>query len=125
MLDGFRTWLAAAEKPEQIKETLFEGMTRHGRLTGSALTGAIIGRIVAEYGHAAGLAPASGANAVAPHDLRRTCAKRYHVSPMPYDNGAPLPKIQQFLGHANIETTMRYIGYDEDDTEIATDYVRY
>lgn len=44
---------------------------------------------------------------------------------MLYDNGAPLPKIQQFLGHANIETTMRYIGYDEDDTETATDYVRY
>lgn len=112
-------WLAAAEKPEQTKETLFEGMTRHGRLTGNALTGSTIGRIVAEYGHAAGLAPASGANALAPHDLRRTCARNA------YDNGAPLPKIQQFLGHANIETTMRYIGHDEDDTETATDYVRY
>lgn len=94
-------WLAAAEKLDEKTPSphhLFEGMTRHGRLTGNALT---------------------GANALAPHDLRRTCARNA------YDNGAPLPKIQQFLGHANIETTMRYIGYDEDDTETATDYVRY
>ncbi|MCA9958309.1 MAG: site-specific integrase [Anaerolineales bacterium] len=112
-------WLAEAGKLKQTKDVLFEGMTRHGRLTGNPLTGATVGRIVAEYGHAAGLAPASGANALAPHDLRRTCARNA------YDNGAPPPKIQQFLGHANIETTMRYIGYDEDDTETATDYVRY
>ena len=69
-------WLAAANKlqskdtspPHPIPSTphVFEGMTRHGRLTGNALTGATIGRIVAEYGHAAGLAPASGANALAP-----------------------------------------------------------
>ena len=119
LYQSLTVWLASAEKSEQTKDTLFEGMTRHGRLTTNPLTGATIARLVAQYAHAAGLAPATGTNALAPHDLRRTCARNA------YDNGAPLPKIQQFLGHANIETTMRYIGYDEDDTETATDYVRY
>lgn len=121
------TWLTARDEATpplpavtgRAPRPLFEGITRHGRPTGRRVTGATIGRIVAEYGHAAGLSPAAGPNVLAPHDLRRTCARNA------YDNGAPLPKIQQLLGHANVETTMRYIGHDDDDTDTATDYVRY
>ncbi len=41
---------------------------------------------------------------VTAHDLRRTYARRQH------DAGTPLVVIQQNLGHADIKTTMRYIG---------------
>ena len=38
------------------------------------------------------------------HDLRRTYARRL------YDDGFDVVRIQQNLGHADIETTLRYIG---------------
>jgi len=41
---------------------------------------------------------------VAPHDLRRSYARLLH------DAGVPVVAIQQNLGHANLETTLGYIG---------------
>lgn len=41
---------------------------------------------------------------VAPHDLRRTYARLLH------DAQVPVVAIQQNLGHATLETTLRYIG---------------
>ena len=40
----------------------------------------------------------------APHDLRRSYARLLH------DAGVPPVAIQQNLGHANLETTLRYVG---------------
>jgi len=78
-----------------------------------------VGRPVAQYGARAGLAPATGSGRLGAHDLRRTCARNA------YDNGATLLQVQQMLGHADPKTTARYIGLDQDDTDTATDYVRY
>ncbi|MEO8397408.1 MAG: tyrosine-type recombinase/integrase, partial [Chloroflexota bacterium] len=41
---------------------------------------------------------------VAPHDLRRTYARLLH------DAGVAVVAIQQNLGHATLETTLRYVG---------------
>jgi hypothetical protein len=41
---------------------------------------------------------------IAPHDLRRTCAKLCH------SNGGELEQIQFLLGHASVLTTERYLG---------------
>jgi hypothetical protein len=41
---------------------------------------------------------------IAPHDLRRTCAKLCH------DRGGELEQIQFLLGHASVQTTERYFG---------------
>lgn len=41
---------------------------------------------------------------LAPHDLRRTCAKLCHV------NGGEIEQIQFLLGHASVLTTERYLG---------------
>ena len=46
----------------------------------------------------------SGINDIAPHDLRRTCARLCHVS------GGELDQIQFLLGHASVQTTERYLG---------------
>jgi integrase len=40
---------------------------------------------------------------LAPHDLRRTCAKLCHV------NGGEIEGIQFLLGHASVLTTERYL----------------
>ena len=45
-----------------------------------------------------------GIEEVAPHDLRRTCARLCHVS------GGELEQIQFPLGHVSVQTTERYLG---------------
>lgn len=49
------------------------------------------------------------------HDLRRTAATRM------LNRGANVVQIQQILGHANIETTMRYLGIDIEDLRPAVE----
>jgi len=41
---------------------------------------------------------------LAPHDLRRTCARSCHLA------GGELEQIQFLLGHASVQTTERYLG---------------
>jgi len=41
---------------------------------------------------------------LAPHDLRRTCARLCHLA------GCELDQIQFLLGHVSIQTTERYLG---------------
>jgi integrase len=52
---------------------------------------------------------------LAPHDLRRTCAKLCHV------NGGELEQIQFLLGHASVLTTERYLGYKQNLEEPVND----
>jgi site-specific recombinase XerD len=49
-------------------------------------------------------ASSSGLSRVAPHDLRRTCAKLCHEA------GGELEQIQFLLGHVSVQTTERYLG---------------
>ena len=46
----------------------------------------------------------AGIGNLAPHDLRRTCARLCHGC------GGELEQIQFLLGHASVQTTERYIG---------------
>ena len=45
-----------------------------------------------------------GIEKLAPHDLRRTCARRCHLA------GGELDQIQFLLRHVSIQTTERYLG---------------
>jgi len=45
-----------------------------------------------------------GVAKLAPHDLRRTCARLCHAS------GGELEQIQFPLGHVSVQTTERYLG---------------
>ena len=47
---------------------------------------------------------ALGIDKLAPHDLRRTCARLCHLA------GGELDQIQFLLGHVSIQTTERYLG---------------
>jgi integrase len=46
----------------------------------------------------------AGIDKLAPHDLRRTCARLCHLA------RGELDQIQFLLGHVSIETTERYLG---------------
>lgn len=50
----------------------------------------------------------AGVGTLGPHDLRRTCAK------LARKRGGALEQIQLMLGHTSIETTMRYLGTEQD-----------
>src|SRR5947207_15758164 len=45
-----------------------------------------------------------GLSDVAPHDLRRSCAKFCHAA------GGELEQIQFLLGHVSVQTTEKYLG---------------
>jgi len=113
-------WLSATGRvPGQGSGPVFLAVNKGDALGSTALNTSSVNRLVSEYGVKAGLAPATGGNRLSPHDLRRTFARNA------YDNGAPLPAIQRALGHADIGTTMTYIGADDSDTGGAVDFVRY
>ena len=115
-------WLTAASLPaigQGAAGPVFLSVNKGGAVSANPLTTGAVSRLVAEYGHAAKLAPASGPGRLSPHDLRRTCARRA------YDNGAPLLKVQAMLGHSDVKTTAAYIGAYDDDAETGTDFVRY
>jgi site-specific recombinase XerD len=77
---------------------IFRRVNRLGKVWGDGITPKAIWHIVKA---AAGLA---GIQNLAPHDLRRTCARLCHLA------GGELEQIQFLLGHASIETTERYLG---------------
>ena len=54
---------------------------------------------------------------LAPHDLRRTFAKLAHRG------GAPIEQVQQSLGYASVQTTVRYLGVELDLQHAPSDYI--
>ena len=50
-------------------------------------------------------AAAAGVPGIAPHDLRRSCAKMCRAA------GGELEQIQMLLGHSSVQTTERYLGH--------------
>jgi integrase len=77
---------------------LFRAINKAGRTWGNGFTPKVIWSIVKEGAANCGLAN------LAPHDLRRTCARLCHQA------GGELEQIQFLLGHVSVETTERYLG---------------
>jgi integrase len=77
---------------------LFRAINKAGRVWGNGFTPKVIWSIVKEGAANCGLV------GLAPHDLRRTCARLCHQA------GGELDQIQFLLGHVSIETTERYLG---------------
>ena len=99
-------WLAAAEVCEG---KLVRPIDKKGRLAGESVTPKVIWWIVLGYARQLGLAH------LAPHDLRRTCAKLCRAS------GGELEQIQLLLGHASIQTTEQYLGTRQNLVEAVND----
>src|SRR6266446_3178947 len=77
---------------------IFRAVARRGKVWGSGLSQNVVWYVVRTCCERAGL------EHIAPHDLRRTCAKLCHTS------GGELEQIQFLLGHASVQTTERYLG---------------
>ena len=78
--------------------TIFRRVSRLGKIWGNGITPKAIWHIVK------GAAKRAGIKDLAPHDLRRTCARLCHLA------GGELEQIQFLLGHASVQTTERYLG---------------
>jgi site-specific recombinase XerD len=88
-------WISAAAL---TRGKLFRSVNRNAKVWGSDISQNLVWCIVSGYCLRLGLAH------VAPHNLRRTCAKLCH------DSGGELEQIQFLLGHASVLTTERYLG---------------
>jgi hypothetical protein len=78
--------------------TLFRAIGKAGKVQGRGFTAKVIWSIVRE----AALSCSIGV--IAPHNLRRTCARLCHQA------GGELEQIQFLLGHVSVQTTERYLG---------------
>ena len=88
-------WTDASGSNEGL---IFRRVSRLGKVWGKGITPKAIWHIVKAAACQAGI------QNLAPHDLRRTCARLCHMA------GGELEQIQFLLGHASIETTEKYLG---------------
>jgi site-specific recombinase XerD len=77
---------------------LFRCVCRAGTAWGDSMTEKVVWHVVKEYAAKLGL------SRVAPHDLRRSCARLCHAA------GGELEQIQFLLGHVSVQTTEKYLG---------------
>jgi site-specific recombinase XerD len=78
--------------------TIFHRVSRLDKIWGDGITPKAIWHVVKAAAKRAEI------KNLAPHDLRRTCARLCHLA------GGELEQIQFLLGHASVQTTERYLG---------------
>ena len=77
---------------------VFRAINKAVRVWGDDMTAKVLWEVVREAAERAGI------EKLAPHDLRRTCARLCHLA------GGELDQIQFLLGHVSVQTTERYLG---------------
>jgi site-specific recombinase XerD len=88
---------------------LFRAIRKNSTVWGAGITQNVFWYVVKGGANRAGIKP------LAPHDLRRTCARLCHAA------GGELEQIQFLLGHASVQTTERYIGCKQDLSRAVND----
>src|SRR5215469_1888496 len=101
-------WLVAAGID---RGKLFRRVNKVGRTWGDGMTVKAVWHIVRESAKCIGVAK------LAPHDLRRTCARLCHAS------GGELEQIQFLLGHVSVQTTERYPGCKQRIRSAVNDHI--
>jgi integrase len=91
-------WTEAAQITEG---RVFRSINKAGKIWGNGMTPKVLWEVVKA---AAGRADI---DKLAPHDLRRTCARLCHLA------GGELDQIQFLLGHVSIQTPERYLGCNQ------------
>ena len=93
--DAVFDWLKATKI---VQGAIFRSITRHGKLSATALSDESVKLILSSY------ASRHDLPSFRPHDARRTCARLLRAS------NAGLEDIKDLLGHSSIQTTERYLG---------------
>ena len=110
-------YLEHAELPEDPKTPLFPAITKGGRLiTERKITAGAINYLVKRYAASVGLNLEMN---VHPHTARSTATTNA------FNNGADPERIQKWLGHSNIQTTMLYSHRGEPPEGSPSFYVKY
>jgi site-specific recombinase XerD len=91
---------------------VFRAVNRGGQVQAAALSEKVVWQLLRGYATAAGM------TGIAPHDLRRTCAKLCRAA------GGELEQIQLLLGHASVQTTERYLGTKQDLVHAPNDGIK-
>jgi integrase len=96
-------WIAAAlqswmERAKIADGPIFRAINKAGRIAAHSFSPKVIWGVVKQACQACNLGN------VAPHNLRRTCARLCH------ERGGELEQIQFLLGHVSVQTTERYLG---------------
>ena len=99
-------WLAAAQI---TAGRIFKAINKGGNIWGQGSRENVVWQVVQQYARRLGFPN------LAPHDLRRTCAKLCRKA------GGKLEQIQLLLGHASVQTTERYLGTQQDLVEAVND----
>jgi site-specific recombinase XerD len=102
-------WTAAAGVTEG---SVFRPVNRADEVQGAALSEKVVWQLLQPYAETAGL------GGIAPHDLRRSCAKMCRAA------GGELEQIQLLLGHASVQTTERYLGTKQDLVHAPNDGIK-
>jgi integrase len=90
----------------------FRRVSKSGARQNTGVTTDVVWYAVKRYAKRAGF------DHLAPHDLRRTCARLCHTA------GGELEQIQFLLGHTSVQTTERYIGCRQNFREAVNDRFR-
>jgi site-specific recombinase XerD len=98
--------------PALTEGRVFRPVNRADRMCGNLLSEKVVWQLIKPY------ADAVGVPGIAPHDLRRTCAKLCRAG------GGELEQIQLLLGHASVQTTERYLGTRQDLVHAPNDSIK-
>jgi len=102
-------WTSAARIDDGY---VFWSVNRADRVGGTILSEKAVWQLIKPHAEAAGIP------GIAPHDLRRTCAKLCRAA------GGELEQIQLLLGHASVQTTERYLGTKQDLAHAPNDAIK-
>jgi integrase len=103
------TWISPAGLTEGY---VFRSVNRADLIASDRLGEKVVWQLIKPYAEAAGVP------GIAPHDLRRTCAKLCRAG------GGELEQIQLLLGHASVQTTERYLGTKQDLVHAPNDGIK-
>jgi site-specific recombinase XerD len=101
-------WLAAARI---TTGRMFRCVCRAAKAWGEGMTERVVWHVVKQYAAKLGLAR------IAPHDLRRSCAR------LCYAAGGEVEQIQFLLDHVSVQTTEKYLGSKQRLREAVNDRI--
>src|ERR1700727_1373094 len=107
--NAIEAWTAAAGV---MDGHLFRPVNGGDQVRGLRMSEKVVWQLLQPYALAAGLA------GIAPHDLRRSCAKMCRAA------GGELEQIQLLLGHSSVQTTERYLGTKQDLVHAPNDGIK-
>src|SRR6266436_6673628 len=111
------TWVKVAidawtEAAGVVEGHVLRPVNRADQAQGERMSEKVVWQLLQPY------ATAAGVPGIAPHDLRRSCAKMCRAA------GGELEQIQLLLGHASVQTTERYLGTKQDLVHAPNDGIK-